>query len=55
MERVLYMLVLGKNEVADGNVTIRSRVDKSDEGTVSTAEAVERLLTRIAEKALPQV
>ena len=53
LERVPYMLVLGKNEVAEGNVTIRSRVNKDDEGTVPVAGAIERLLTRIAEKALP--
>jgi threonyl-tRNA synthetase len=53
MDRVPYMFVLGKNEVAEGNVTIRSRVNKEDEGTVSTIEAVDLILTRIAEKALP--
>lgn len=53
MERVPYMFVLGKNEVSEGNVTIRSRVDKADEGTLSRAEAIDRILTRIAEKALP--
>jgi threonyl-tRNA synthetase len=53
MDRVPYMFVLGKNEVADGNVTIRSRADKADEGTLSQAEAIDRILTRISEKALP--
>jgi threonyl-tRNA synthetase len=53
MDRVPYMFVLGKNEVAEGNVTSRSRVNKEDEGTVSTIEAVDLILTRIAEKALP--
>jgi len=53
MDRVPYMFVLGKNEVAEGNVTIRSRVNKEDEGTVSTIEAIDLILTRIAEKALP--
>jgi threonyl-tRNA synthetase len=53
MDRVPYMFVLGKNEVAEGNVTIRSRVNKEDEGTVPTIEAVDLILTRIAEKALP--
>ena len=54
VDRIPYMFVLGKNEVADGTVTIRSRVDKEDEGTVSVAAGVERLLKRIAEKALPK-
>jgi threonyl-tRNA synthetase len=53
LDRVPYMFVLGKNEVAEGNVTIRSRVNKEDEGTLSIAEAIDRLLTRIAGKALP--
>ncbi|MEX0326991.1 MAG: threonine--tRNA ligase [Puniceicoccaceae bacterium] len=53
MERVPYMLVLGKNEVAEGNVTIRSRVNKDDEGMVPVAGAIDLLLTRIADKALP--
>jgi threonyl-tRNA synthetase len=53
MDRVPYMFVLGKNEVAESNVTIRSRVNKEDEGTVPTIEAVDLILTRIAEKALP--
>jgi threonyl-tRNA synthetase len=53
MDRIPYMFVLGKNEVADGNVTIRSRADKADEGTLSRAEAIDRILTRISEKALP--
>jgi threonyl-tRNA synthetase len=53
MDRIPYMFVLGKQEVADGNVTIRSRVDKADESTVSQAEAIDLILTRIAAKALP--
>ena len=53
MDRIPYMFVLGKNEVAEGKVTIRSRVSKEDEGTLSKAEAVDRILTRGAEKALP--
>ena len=53
MDRIPYMLVLGKNEVAEGKVSIRSRVDKCDEGCVSQAEAITTILTRIAEKALP--
>jgi threonyl-tRNA synthetase len=53
LERVPYMFVLGKNEVAEGNVTIRSRVNKEDEGTLTRPEAIDRILSRIAEKALP--
>ena len=53
MDRIPYMFVLGKKEVESGNVTIRSRVNKADEETLSVAEAVDRILTRISEKALP--
>jgi threonyl-tRNA synthetase len=53
LDRVPYMFVLGKKEVESGAVTIRSRVNKADEGTLPSAEAVERLLDRIASKALP--
>jgi threonyl-tRNA synthetase len=55
MDRVPYMFVLGKNEVAEGNVPIRSRADKADEGTVSQAEAIDRILARIAAKSLPVI
>ena len=40
-------------QIAEGNVTIRSRVNKEDEGCLSMPEALDRILTRIAEKALP--
>ena len=53
MDRVPYMFVLGKNEVAEEKVTIRSRADKADEGMLSRAEAIDLILTRIAGKALP--
>ena len=53
LDRIPYMFVLGKNEVAEGNVTIRSRVNKDDEGIHSAIAAVDLILTRIAEKALP--
>ncbi len=54
LDRVPYMFVLGKNEVAAGTVAVRARVHKADEGTLPRAEAVQLLLRRIAEKALPQ-
>jgi threonyl-tRNA synthetase len=53
LDRIPYMFVLGRNEVAEGTVTIRSRVAKADEGTLSRADAVERILNRIADKSLP--
>ena len=53
VDRVPYMFVLGKKEVAEDKVTVRSRVNKTDEGPRSSAEAVALLLERIGEKALP--
>ena len=53
MDRIPYMFVLGKNEVAEGKVTIRSRVEKDDEGSCPVAEAINCILGRIAAKALP--
>jgi threonyl-tRNA synthetase len=54
LDRVPYMFVLGKNEVAEGKVSLRCRINKSDEGVMPRAEAVERVLQRIASRALPQ-
>lgn len=54
MERVPYMFVIGKNEVAAGEVTIRSRSNKEDEGSRSAQEAVARVLEAIGNRELPQ-
>lgn len=40
LEKVPYMLVIGKNEVAEGKVTIRSRFRKAHEGTATPEEAI---------------
>jgi threonyl-tRNA synthetase len=53
LDRVPYMFVLGKNEVAEGKVTIRSRVEKKDEAALPIAEAISLIHQRITEKALP--
>jgi threonyl-tRNA synthetase len=53
VDRIPYMFVLGKKEVAEDKVTVRSRADKADEGSRTSAEAVALLLERIGEKALP--
>jgi threonyl-tRNA synthetase len=53
MEKVPFMFVVGKNEAAEGKVTVRSRVRKSAEGSRSVAEAIDLLLTEIAERKLP--
>ncbi|MEY3000691.1 MAG: Threonine--tRNA ligase, partial [Verrucomicrobiota bacterium] len=54
LDRIPYMFVLGKNEVADNTVSIRSRVSKEDAITLPRAEAIQLILRRIAEKALPE-
>lgn len=54
LERVPYMFVIGKNEVAAGEVTIRSRTNKADEGSRPAAEAVARVREAIEDKELPQ-
>ncbi len=53
LERVPYMFVVGKNEVAEGQVTIRSRTNKGDEGSRPAADAVARVLEAIEGKELP--
>jgi threonyl-tRNA synthetase len=40
LEKVPYMLVIGKNEVAEGKVSIRSRFRKAHEGTATPEEAI---------------
>jgi threonyl-tRNA synthetase len=47
------MFVLGKKEVETQSVTIRSRVNKADEGSRPYAEALTLLLDRISSKELP--
>jgi len=54
MDRVPWMFVLGKNEAAEGNVTIRSRIGEQANGTLPVAEAVDKLLSAIAGKLLPE-
>ncbi|MCC5834692.1 MAG: threonine--tRNA ligase [Opitutales bacterium] len=53
LERIPYMFVVGKNEVAEGQVTIRSRTNKGDEGSRPVAEAVARIIEAIESRELP--
>lgn len=53
LDRVPYMFVIGKNEQAGNSISIRSRVCKEDAVTLPQADAIQRVLLRIAEKALP--
>lgn len=54
MEHVPIMLVCGEKEAESGLVAIRSRVGKSLESTCPTDEAISKLLSNIAAKALPE-
>ncbi|MEO0794782.1 MAG: threonine--tRNA ligase [Verrucomicrobiota bacterium] len=54
MEHVPIMLVCGEKEAEAGTVSIRSRIGKSMEGTVSVDEAIGKILSDIAAKALPE-
>jgi threonyl-tRNA synthetase len=47
------MLVVGQKEKEAGAVSIRSRADKSLEGTKPFSEFVEKLLSEITERRLP--
>ena len=53
LDKVPYMFVIGKNEAEEGKVMIRSRVNRSHEGSVSADEAIGRLLALIATRELP--
>jgi threonyl-tRNA synthetase len=53
MERVPYMFVIGKNEVAEGKVSVRSRVCKADDGVQPLDQAVARVAAAIASRELP--
>lgn len=55
MERVPYMFVLGKNEVAENKVTIRCRINKSDEQSIDQSDAIALIQQRIATKTLPEI
>ncbi len=53
-DKVPWMLVVGKNEAAEGCVTIRSRIAKSKEGKHTADEAIALVKNAIATKALPE-
>ncbi len=54
LDKVPYNFVCGAKEAEQDQVSIRSRVNKSNEGTMSRDEAMERILTEIRERSLPQ-
>ncbi len=53
LEKVPYMLVIGKREMEAGQVAVRSRV-KGDEGAVPFDDFLARIQTEVATRALPQ-
>lgn len=53
IDKVPYMFVIGKNEAAEGKVTIRSRANKAHEGSTPADEAIGKLLRAIADRELP--
>jgi threonyl-tRNA synthetase len=54
LDKVPHMLVIGRREAEQGQVTLRSRIHKSLEGTDTLEAFVSKLLELIATKALPE-
>ena len=54
LDKVPFVGVIGVREAEEGNVTIRSRVSKSKEGTYPVAEYLNLILGEIAGKSLPE-
>ncbi|MFP4542413.1 MAG: threonine--tRNA ligase [Opitutales bacterium] len=53
LDKVPYMFVIGKNEAAEGNVTLRSRANKAHEGALPASEAIAKIGEIIARRELP--
>jgi threonyl-tRNA synthetase len=53
LDKVPHMLVLGKREAEEGNIAVRSRANKSLEGTKPVSEFLTDLLSNISSKTLP--
>jgi threonyl-tRNA synthetase len=53
-DKVPWMFVIGKNEAAEGCVTVRSRIAKSKEGKHTADEALDFIKEAIATRALPE-
>ncbi len=54
LDKVPFVGVIGGKEAEEGNVTIRSRVAKSKEGTYPVADFLNLILSEIADKTLPE-
>jgi len=53
LDKVPYMFVIGKNEVEQNSVSLRSRVHKEQEGSYGVEAAMDLLLTEVRERRLP--
>ena len=53
IDKIPYALVVGAKEEESKNVTVRSRVNKSHEGTCSMEDFVNLIKNDIADKVLP--
>lgn len=54
LDKVPHMLVIGKNEAAEETVSLRSRIDKSIEGTYKLDDIVALISKLASERTLPQ-
>lgn len=54
IEKIPYMVVVGAKEQENGEVSVRSRINKSNEGNFKLEEFVKRLVDEIREKRLPE-
>jgi threonyl-tRNA synthetase len=55
MDKVPYMFIIGAAEIENNTVSIRSRVNKSAEGTTSVEKILEIITKEIQEKKLPSL
>lgn len=54
MDRIPYMFVIGRNEAAEGTVTVRSRANKTHEGQLPSDEAISLIRELIRSRELPR-
>ena len=52
-DKIPHMLILGKREVEEGKVSVRSRADPSIDGSCTLDEFTEKITAEIESKALP--
>ncbi len=54
-EKTPYMLIIGAKEAEKGEVSVRSRVNKSNEGNFSVEEFISRIKHEVENRTLPQL